>query len=312
MRLAVLLILLAILTGCGAAGGSSASTTPGTPMTPGGNPTQQDAIARLNAYRLEADVGPVALNDTLDVSATKHAGYQAIRAKNLVHYESVDGTDKGAPDSGNALFVAVDPFVRMDKAYGASFPNGYAEGISSMDGAGAIDHLWNTVYHRLPMMRHVADRAGFGDRATAAATYPGKGVPSGGWGYATIDFGANYGATVADSIWPKDGATGIGRSFRSDGEIPDPVAGVEYVGTPIHWIAPATSITAVTASVTPDGGSPTTIHLLTRANDGYLAGNEVFIMTHAPLAANTLYHVVIQAEMSSAPVARTWSFSTGP
>jgi hypothetical protein len=316
MRLPCLLLVVAVMTGCGGGGGSSSSSgATGTPTKSGGNQTQADAIKRLNDYRHDANVPAVAINDILDVSSTKHAGYQAIRDQGLTHYETTDGTAGGAADTGNALFSGVLPWDRMDAAAGHPFPSGYSEGISSMGGVPAIDHLWNTVYHRIPMMRHVVDSAGFGDKATAAATYAGKGVPtSGAYGYATIDFAASS-HPITDSIWPKDGSTITARSFSSDSESPDPVAGADVVGTPLHWIAPTvTTLTGVTATVTPDGGSPAAIYLLTSGNDpaGDLAGNEVFIMTQAPLAASTLYHVAIHALISGAPTDRTWSFSTGP
>jgi hypothetical protein len=316
MRLACMLVLVAAVTGCGGGGGSSygsgGSGGSGTPSTSGGNQTQKDAIARLNDYRKAALVPEVALNDVLDTSSTRHAGYQAIRDSGLTHYETVTGDAGGAADTGNAMFSGVDPWARMDAASPThSFPDSYSEGISSMGGVPAIDHLWNTVYHRIPMMRHVVDRAGFGDRATAAATYPAKHVPTGGsYGFATIDFAASVHA-ITDSVWPADRSTGIGRSFSSDSENPDPIAGADVVGTPIHWIAPvATALASVSATVTPDGGAAVPIYLLTSATDpaGDLDGNEVFIMTQAPLAANTLYHVAIH----SASMDRSWSFSTGP
>jgi hypothetical protein len=314
-----MIVLAAALSACGGgagstygSGGPGGSGGTGTPSTKGGNQTQQDAIARLNAYRRAAKVPEVLLNDVLDTSSTKHAGYQAIRGNGLTHYETVNGNPGGAADTGNAMFSGVDPWARMDAASPThSFPDSYSEGISSMGGVPAIDHLWNTVYHRIPMMRHVVDRAGFGDRATAAATYPAKGVPaSGAYGYATIDFAAGL-HVITDSVWPEDGSTGIGRSFSSDSENPDPVDGADVVGTPLHWVAPvAMPLTSVSATVTPDGGSEVPIYLLTSDNDpaGDLDGNEVFIMTRSPLAADTTYHVAIH----SAQLDRSWSFTTGP
>jgi hypothetical protein len=271
-RLLPLLPVIA-LAACGAA----PTSTTGENAAPAD--VQVAALSRVNAFRQAANLPIVQLVQALDVSAVKHAGYQAIRytidpSVLLTHYETapppagVDPPDpNGVPDTSNPLFTGVNLTPRFRAANGGNdlYPPGlyiYSEDISSVSGGDAsVKSLWNTVYHRLPMCRHSTLVYGYGDAETARLQYAEKNVPNvAGWG--THDFAGRQDVTITGSCWPENNGHFIVPSFDTDTEHPDPLDGSNIhqtptpapaagvVGNPLHFIAP-TSLpwTAVTVTL---------------------------------------------------------------
>ncbi len=310
-RAVVLTCALAALVGCGGEDTSSSggAATPPTAILPvsANDVTQNTArLADLNLFRSQS--GGVALpnmtsHDALIISAVRHAGWQAIDNTGLNHNE---------PRS-NALFTA-DYFVNRIKAGNGgadiSGNNGYSEGIAGNAGSSAITTLWNSVYHRLAMMRHQSTKVGYGDKDMARADYPTAGVSAGN-GLATLDYASFSTPAVTLAFWPGNGTTNVPRTFNSDSEGPDPVAGRNQVGCPIHMILPQATGTFSVVNVTLVTGS-THIPLMVLAGDGspmnaagdvvslagdslsYLAPGELFIIpipspTNTGLAASTSY-----------------------
>ncbi len=230
-------------------------------FTTGGMYIGLDPIANLNGLRGESGVGPLASNAACTTAATKHAGYQAIENGDLTHVE---------PDAGNALFVAYAFDVRINDANGG--PNDWlgtveAENVGSLGGTSGIALLWNTVYHRLPMMRSTTTMVGYGDRNAAQSAYPSAKVPaasaagSTGWAYATLDFAGDVSAPILASHWPADGAADVSNEFDNTAETPQPIGGPGnlndstgnpgMVGVPIDFICPTSAnFTSITATLT--------------------------------------------------------------
>ena len=307
-RAMVLTLALAALVGCG--GGDSSSSGGGTPPlailpVSANDVTQNTArLADLNLFRSQSD-GVVLPNmtshDALIISAVRHAGWQAIDNAGLNHNE---------PRS-NALFTADFFDDRIRAGNGGSNitgANGYSEGIAGNAGSSAITLLWNSVYHRLAMMRHQTTKVGYGDKDMARADYSSAGVSAGN-GLATLDFASFSTPAVTLAYWPGNGTTNVPRTFNSDSEGPDPVAGRNQVGCPIHMILPQATGAFSVVNVTLVSGS-THIPLMVLAGNGApigpagdvatLAGNsslapgEVFIIpipspTNTGLAASTSY-----------------------
>jgi uncharacterized protein YkwD len=280
---------------------------------------QQDALDSTNAYRSDAQVPPLSFHAALNRSAIDHAGYQAIRGGALTHYESTDGSPGGPADTGNALYRGVGLTQRIRAAnvnnQNLFQSNVYYEDISSIAGVPAIRSLWNTVYHRLPLMRHETQVFGFGDSDIARADHPG--VVPGISGYATTDCAGDLGAptTVTLSFWPRIGQWGIDTSFNTDSETPDPLSSanggqnpatpdIDFCGVPIHIICPTTkSWASITATVHPQGGSNLALIVLCgganvptgASTDNELAVGEIFVLPSAPLSASTEYVVRVDA-----------------
>jgi uncharacterized protein YkwD len=215
-------------------------------------------LSELNAYRSASVNLPAVTSDSgYATAATKHAGYQC----------ETNAINHNEPDNTKLLYVNTDFWRRISLAKGGTASSNtwgtgidtVFEDIASTGGADAVPQLWNTVYHRVPMMRRQVSIIGNGDR-TAAAALPGSDVSGTGTGYQTIDFGGVSGTAVMTSYWPHDGTTNVFQSFNTDQETPDPVGlsntngtpTAVTVGPPIHVLLPTTEdFTALTITVTP-------------------------------------------------------------
>ncbi len=287
---------------------------------------QQGALDAANAYRSDALVPPLSMNGSLNRASVDHAGYQAIRNSGLTHYESTDGQPTGPADNANALFRGVGLTERIRVANGGGdifLSNIYYEGISSVPGVPSIRSLWNTVYHRLPIMRHESQVFGFGDADSAKTAHPGM-VP-GVSGYSTTDYAGDRSTPVSITLsyWPRSGQAGIDTSFSTDSETPDPLSSansgqspstpdIDVAGPPIHVICPTTKNWAsITVTVTVQGSS-TNIPLFILcgganapggcSRDSRLNVGEIFILPASALSAVTVYVVqVVVTTVNTAP-----------
>ncbi len=363
------LIMLATaltLAGCGGGGGGGSSgngTAPPVPpggAGPGGSLTASDTsvnaarVADLNALRGQcggtalATVSPLT---PLIISALKHAGWQA-------QYDAKNGgahLNHGEPDASLSLYVNTAFNLRIQIANGGLGDDiagwqSYDEDIASQAGTPAMDSLWNTVYHRIAMMRTQVTSVGYGDMALARSDYPAAGIPAtdpwgnspSGNGYATLDFTGYATPAISLSYWPSSGLTAVPKAFNTTTESPNPLpAGpLTTVGPPLHLVDPTLdNFTSISVSLS-SGGTHVPVHLIVGgANPGAAApatllgdataaqtsldttdlnAGEVFILPLAPgnagLAANTTYTWSITAiDSSSASYSvGPYSFTTGP
>jgi hypothetical protein len=227
-------------------------TTAAVAATPG----TATVIGEINSFRTQAGALPaLTANAALDEAATLHSGYQCEEAE-LTHDE---------PNTAAQFFVHDNFDSRIFIANGSApviATPGYVvyEIIASTGGPDAVVTLWNTVYHRLPMMRRHVTLVGDGQRSDAFLLP--ENTPSAfvlaGTAHHTIDFAGDVATAQTLAFWPPDGQTGVSPSFSTNLETPDPIdsgnangtpdAGI--VGPPIHVILPTTSdITAITVTV---------------------------------------------------------------
>lgn len=223
--------------------------------------TTTSALDELNALRAQSRAAPVSFNAPYKVAAQRHAGYQCETGA-ITHNE---------PGTSARFFVNNDFFRRICLALGKpasapeTDPDAYGVGVTTVyediattAGIAAIDQLWNTVYHRIPMMRSEVASIGNGDRSDAFADARNRPqvIAATGTGFQTIEF-AGYGAMQTLSFWPPDGATGVATAFSTDSESPDPVSSAngngtgdaDVVGPPLTVLFP-TSHDFATISVT--------------------------------------------------------------
>jgi hypothetical protein len=335
-RALILISMIAAFSGCGSSG-SSATTASGRAIIgdPDATQAQGEALSAVNILRRDAGVPALAMSAALNGSATLHAGYLTIRASGLTHYESIDGSGGGAADSGNPFYrgVTIPERIRASNEGADIYAPAYIyyEDIASIGGVASIPFLWNTVYHRLPLMRHESNLFGFGDQDHARAARPQAGVGTGN-GFATADLAGdlNTPVTVTLSVWPNNCQDDVPRAFSSNSERPDPVSSanagqsphtpdIDQVGPPIHMICPtfanwssiAARVRKVGTSVDLplivlagfaklDPSNPSTtpfpaVAIGATACDRALEVGEIFIMTRGPLAADTKYEVRITA-----------------
>ncbi len=124
----------------------------------------------------------------------------------------------------------------------------YSEGLTSAAGPPTIAALWNTVYHRLPLIRSTTELFGFGDAAQAGAQYGSGTIPAGVTGYDTIELAGATTVPITASWWPANALTNVPYSFSTDHEAPDPIGLQEPGGTPNPFQSPqvwSTDIDAV-------------------------------------------------------------------
>jgi hypothetical protein len=312
---------------------------------------QQAAVDALNAFRGQAGVPLVTMLTSLNTAASRHAGYLSLRANGYSHFETVDGTAGGIPDTANNLYTAVLPDDRARSANGGTdvFAGAaYSESTCSIGGATGIHWLWYTVYHRLPLARYEAVDVGFGDQDTALGSFPSSGVPPGA-GYGCVLLAANPPSGTTASSWPPDGATAIERQISTNSETPDPLSSsttgqtpatpdVDLVGPPLHVILPTSNdwqSVAVTLQAAPGGvpsGVEENLYILcggTAAptvpayasvfvdDPSRMRAGELVIIPQSPLQANTPYQWTLTATTTAAESAQVgvptaWTFTTGP
>src|SRR5690606_36024687 len=98
----------------------------------------------------------------------------------------------------------------------------------------AVVDLWNTVYHRIPMMRHDVTHLGEGDRADAEGDVIYASLPEvnrpfviGNTAinaqYQTINWTRANAAQSGVRFWPANGQIGLNLRFNTNSELPDPV-----------------------------------------------------------------------------------------
>jgi hypothetical protein len=240
-------------------------------------------LSRLNRFRASAGgtvLDPVAESASLALAAIRHAGWQAL--DDAARGPASARLNHGEPRS-NALFTADGLRERIIAQHGGvDVPDAvaYYEDIASDHGEPAMDQLWNTVYHRLPMMRHRARSAGYGDMALARSRFPAAGVPAddpwgnaGGNGYGTINWTELRTPTIQVSVWPADGQAGVPGRFSTDTESPDPASRAvgfagerDAVGPVLHAILPtAAAFAAVRVEVSLDADPAWTLTATTAA-----------------------------------------------
>jgi hypothetical protein len=360
-RCLLMLATMLILPACGGGGGGSPAAggggghVPTGGAGPGGGLTASDTsvnaarVADLNALRQQCGgtaLATVAPLTPLVISALKHAGWMAQNDAKIGHSSAT--LNHMEPDPSLSLYVNDTFFVRIEIANGGADIagwNSYDEDIASMAGTPAINSLWNTVYHRIAMMRTQVTSVGYGDMALARTDYPAAGIPASdpwgnspaGNGYATLDFTGYANPAITTSWWPMNGLTGVPKAFLTTSESPNPLpAGpLTTIGSPLHLVAPTLdNFTSVAVSLA-TGGTHVPVHLIVggAAVPGTVSGDavadtpvlgiptgltqndlnpgEIFILPLPPgnvgLAASTTYTWSITAVDSSAA-----SFSVGP
>jgi hypothetical protein len=221
------------------------------------------AFAELNALRLQANSPAVTSSSVFGDAATLHSGYQCEQDQ-LDTANSGQAITHHEPVTTASYFVADDFLNRISIANGGTAPAGsdiFYEVIATNGGVPAVDLLWDTVYHRLGMMRRHITVEGHGERTDAAADAtrnPGGTVITGpgltNEQYFTADLGADSATAQVQAVWPADAQTNVGTTFDTDGEIPDPVGNAngdiqdngtpddDLVGTPIHIVLPTSGI----------------------------------------------------------------------
>jgi uncharacterized protein YkwD len=225
--------------------------------------SQSTPLAELNALRAQSSsAAPFTTHTGYVTAAVRHAGYQS-EFGSITHGESDSSKRFFVNNAFDSRIVAGCTAAADPGTFGwGTGINLVGEDIASNGGVAAIAGLWNTVYHRLPMMRSQYSKIGIGDRVAAAAdplnSAPQVIVTPTTTAFLTLDFGGASATAQIAAQWPMNLQGNVYSSFNTDSESPDPIGGANgtptdgLVGVPIHIILPTThDFTSLTITVTP-------------------------------------------------------------
>ncbi len=297
--------------------GSSAMTVDaaceevGTTGDPSASTVQRDALMRINCYRNLMGLPVADLGSGPDSAAANHAAYMDetdeysfmeadTQAANYTGYDMLDRLE--------AADYEVDLSVENPREMLAAVANG-----NDADAAHAIDNWMNTVYHRQPLVVPMLQEVGVGVRGSFVDL-----ITVAPWDTAVND--GPGGRWVVP--YPVAGQENVPTSFRSDAESPDPVAGVDEVGSPISvtfqdevWVDDSNHfdihLVPEGCSLQTQGGDPVEVKLLEPDNDGHL-NDTVVMVPMSPLDANQTYVVEFSVLVGNLTWERSWSFTTAP
>lgn len=258
------------------------------PPNPGG--TVLDVV---NLRRTQTAV-PIVQNSptVLAVAARRHAGYQCEDQARRWLGEG-DAITHGEPFTAYDFYIHSNSGARVHLANGGaalpdplpgptafSWPHAAThayETIATSSGPQAAAFLWNSVYHRIPMMRHDVTHLGEGDRVEAEDDDIYKDLleinrpfVSGNTAtdaqYQTINWTRANAAQSGVRFWPAHNQIGLNLRFSTNREIPDPVGTYgeggnaawnngtpedDLVGLPLHISLPTTGdITSISVTLT--------------------------------------------------------------
>jgi hypothetical protein len=272
----------------------------------GSSEVQHDGLRWLNCYRNLAGMQTVPLAEDASLATSRHVAYMIETGE----YSMVE-TDRSA-----ANYSGYDTLERLETAgsdVDLEFASPY-EAVTRLTGGsaepvGAIDNWINTVYHRSPLLRPLVDSVGLDFQGEY-----GDLITTGPWD--TEDVGGG----LLAARYPVSGQTGVPTTFHSDREWPDPVDGVDAVGSPVSVTFQADTWfendNHFDVQLVPEGcalraadGSELAVELLEPATEPYLWSTVVLVPAE-PLEPWQTYVVELEATVGGAPWKARWSFST--
>jgi uncharacterized protein YkwD len=252
------------------------------------------ALARVNAYRVQAGLESVILDLDLAHACRAHCEFLA---RNAGH-PSTAGL--GVHDEDPALPGYTDEGRRAGKASVIAW--------GDVEPLAAIDDWMATLYHRVPILDPQLKRIGFGHARRGS-----------GWVTALdVLHGKEPGPAAGVVLYPAPDQIGVPLTFPANEE-PNPIphAKDRRAGFPITATFPANATLAQMAfSLTDDSGQGVAVWFSSPeqpANPQFVPhqGTTVCLIAHQPLRPDTTYTVRGAGHVDGQPWAREWSFTTG-
>lgn len=255
---------------------------------------KQEAFQRLNAIRQDLGLGLIAQNQQLDRAAQAHANYIFLNNE-FSHDETSDKQG----------YTGADAMVRADAAgYLSSRITEVITYDGRKSGAGQIDDLMNSVYHRAPFVDYTLVDVGIGERALPAVNPTATAL--------VLDFGIKFqslgqGAPLVPYVlWPKNGMTVPALEIVP--ELPTPPGR----GYPVSISFDKGKIYRATKFEMREAGSVVVpAYVLTNETDKNLDNFPMAaLVAVSPLKPKTNYTVTFEGFVDEAPLAVNWSFET--
>jgi hypothetical protein len=270
--------------------------------------TSAEAAQTLNRYRQAMGLGAVTASERLNQTAWGHSQYlSALTDRGILSRLAPDGTPEMHLERvGYPKFVGATLGERT-KHFGYAFSAGEQVVFNDRGntGAGAVDQLIATVYHRSGLFNPAWTELGAAVDTPDAVLVMGE--------------GASRGRVAADwlGVYPADQSTTARIAFQN--ELPDPApdrAG-QWLGLPISIHAAAgQTLKALRFDLLDARGAKVAGRLLEAKSDARINKGEVFFMPDLPLQYGARY--AVQAEISVGTAAKEvqkslrWSFQTPP
>jgi uncharacterized protein YkwD len=251
----------------------------------------QEALARINTYRMWLGLHPLQMDSSLMEAAQSHASYYELNGG------SMSGMGLHNQTPGNPGFTGA---TMADRARAYGYDGSINENIG-LSGSMLATVNWSiaTINHRLTLIDPRYTDIGFGA------------VNNNGVRIEVIKLGTKSWSHQFDPewvAWPPNGTSGIGLEYL--GSAPSPFSTVPYpVGYPITLKYGGPGEVQYHSAQLHANGSP--VSILAETGNGWLTRNTMMILATNPLQPNTRYDVTIQATANGSPVTHSWSFQTG-
>ncbi len=266
--------------------------------------TASEAVQALSRYRTAMGLSAVTPNEKLNQTALGHSQYlSALTDRSILGKLAPDGTpEMHRQRVGFPKFIGV---TIGDRTKRFNYPFGAGEQIVFSDkgntGAGAVEQLIATVYHRSGLFNPAWTELGASVDTPDAVLVMGE--------------GATRGRVAADwlGVYPADQSSTARVAFRN--ELPDPAP-----DRPGQWLGLPISIHAATGQtlntnkfeVTDSQGAKVVGRLLEARTDAKIARNEVFFLPNKPLQYGARFMVQADINVGGAAKSMRWTFQTPP
>lgn len=258
-----------------------------------GNPDSQNdgaaerGLARLNALRRAAGLGPLELDEELTRACRAHARYLA-RNNDRLGPGGLDPNDE-------------DPQAPGFSEEGRRVARRANVGLSPMDPEAMFDRWVSSFGLRGAVLALEARKAGLGCARGAAS-----------W-CVVLALQAEPGSRREPLLYPADGQQNVPATYEG-GESPDPIPDSKdrQAGYPITVTFPFdTAVTAVTAELTLDGAAvPFWISTPEKPVDPRRQRSTVCLIARRPLKPGSTYKVRVAARAGGRAWEKSWSFRT--
>jgi uncharacterized protein YkwD len=255
------------------------------------------ALAKVNAYRADAGLKPVTLDESLSRACLKHARYLVI--------------NEGHPDLDG--LKAHDETLTLPGASEEGKKAGLKSNIAigGYDPLDGVDAWMATLYHRVPIVEPNLERVGF-------ACVHGRRQ---GWvTVLNVVSGVAKGPRPFPVFYPADSQMDVQLNFPNDGETPNPIpddktgkAGYPITASFPPTMAPVNAIGKLTDSQGKEVlcwfSSPEKV-----ANPKYEAKRQsatICMIPKEPLKPNATFHVHLQGQLDGKAWEKKWKFTTG-
>jgi hypothetical protein len=271
--------------------GVCASTETCPPPPANAPPQAAAAITKENAVRAAMGIACASLVDALDTASANHCAYYAANQGNPMCIANPHVEVQSC-----SMYTGAQFFDR-DSAAGYGGQPQFEDMAFLGDGAGAVQELIDTVWHRTPILSPWNRDVGYG----------------GASGCDTMDFGV--GASTPDTTtatYPYDGQTGVPAAFAGNEGPPPPAPPNGWPsGYPIHIYLRGGSVSSHVLTL--KGNATPIAHVWLASGDAAAMGllpDEYVMYANQPLSGATAYHVHVDGKQGGNPIAFDWNFTT--